>query len=526
MATVARPPSKPSVYSAVDCATDQTVGASDASSRRRYRCAVCQAPVVLRAGGQRANHFAHAAGQADPDCTAYFGGHFIFTGRRTPSRGPRDAGGSVDSTRLYFDETLSGPELGLWLPSAAANDTWTGTVEVRATGTTKRLSMAHLLSGCMVTFPLVDGQWNVSVGGDVSDDYRSRLDVGPGSLESGLNLFDAMQSPSPRLGPSAPVRLGEAVWVVTRSASFGSVPKGGSIVCEERAPVGGWHVFFVQLPTDASPTLAATITEWLQRALRFKQARVWIEAPWASAMTPRGVPVLPLQTHGVELRADQAVDLQIRDSESGATMFEALGCLGTVWESPVEGRFTIFANDLAFLTFELRHDLVPPLPALGAEIDGEFAGDVFALQTRIDGLRARGVQKASVRLLWGSAAVGQLLQVDGRQISLSADSRFVDIPMVPGTDLRADRLGAVCWPALEPSRRSAFGYLRGLESLRERARWLLSVSQASTVGEIQMPQISDLLAADTDFGQLRNVAWPIELAAHVQALARDLQDYS
>ena len=159
----------------------------------------------------------------------------------------------------------------------------------------------HLLNGQRVDFQLSDGQWLIKTNGDVSRDYESRLDLGMTCLESSLNIFDAMHSPAPRVGPTRAVRLGDSLWVITRQTTFNWNKPDAKVRIERCASAGGWYVEYVQLPRMASPQLVAELAGWLQRPIRPARACVFVASPWPSAYTSTGVAVYPMIAGGFEI---------------------------------------------------------------------------------------------------------------------------------------------------------------------------------------------------------------------------------
>jgi Competence protein CoiA-like family len=205
------------VDTATDAATDRLVLAESATRRRRYLCRRCHAEVILKSGMKNAAHFAHAKGEAAPDCEDYFPSAFVYRGRRSTWETLETTERPADSLDLYIEVLATGPRLLLWVPPVENEVAWGGVLQITTQRLTRSLTARHLQRGQFVSFDLVDSTWTVSIDGDVPEDYLSRIDVGPGSLETELNLFDATHSPGRKLGAAAAVRLGDAVWLVTRN---------------------------------------------------------------------------------------------------------------------------------------------------------------------------------------------------------------------------------------------------------------------------------------------------------------------
>jgi hypothetical protein len=405
------------VDKALDAATDAITAAVAASPNRRYRCERCQASVILKgvANKQVRIHFAHAKGEADPDCEDYFPRLIPFTGRRSGASDGNEQLRADTSTDLYFDLDASGPTLYVWLPKSRETKSWTGAIGLEAHRVSRRLTSQHLRDGQLISFPLADGQWRISTIGQVSEDYESRLVLGANSLESGLNIFDATHSPGRRVGPSTPLRLGNAVWVVTRHQSFPAGGVGTGALPEIRASRGGWHVFYIMLPDAASTAEASGLAKWLQRSIRPAQAKVWIKAPWATGYTPEGIPVLPLLPAGLQIEADRVLDIEIREQSTQRLSARAEQTRTLRWDDPNPGRWVIVVNEQPFSMFDLL--LEPPVagPAVAAITADGKSLDLFAAQNIIGADESSGTQQFR-SITWSAESIAPVISLDRRTV--------------------------------------------------------------------------------------------------------------
>jgi hypothetical protein len=458
------------VDNALDCATDVLTAAAVASTKRSYRCGRCQASVILKGGPDTSmrRHFAHAQGQADPDCDDYFPSVVVFTGRRVPRNKEAAERDESSRSRIYFVMEPIGPKIHLSLPSSPPNDEWTGSVEVTAHRTERRLFKRHLNNGSSVVFPLSDGQWSISISGFVSEDYISRIAVGPGSLESRLNLFDATRSLGRQIGPSQPLRLGDAVWIVTRDGAFADL-RPHSLSVGERHGAGAWEVLYVQLPDEASSDVAAEISQWLQRPIRNRQARLWIEAPWPMATRDDGVPILPRSDEGVTLQADQALDIEIR-SLDGQLAHSVEQSQELRWHNPKEGSWVIFANGKRFGQFETTDEVLESVAALRVVADNGVAFDLFQYQDLINQHAAAGDDSDRLQLAWSDGSIGRLIHIDNAPL-LDPDALGVVVSKNASTTIHAGNLGSLCC-LVELTQAERESDHRISPDLLERAQWL------------------------------------------------------
>lgn len=504
-----------------DRATDQRVRARDALTSRRYRCGVCNAPVHLRVGNDRRPHFAHASGEADPTCHEYFPSSVAYTGRRML---PLHANRNVDSGEsedLLFAITESGPRLFVSLPPAHGTGIWTGSVDIDAYRVSRRMTRQHLEKGQMVDFELWDGQWTVKTNGGVSADYESRLDLGTNCLESALNVFDAMHSPAPRVGPTRAVRLGDSLWVITRQASFTWDKPDSKIRVDRCSTMGGWHVEYVEIPRKAAPELVARMSRWLQRPIRPARACVFVASPWPSAYTPAGIAIYPLTGQVLEIESDQSADLELRDSH-GQVEKKAQHTKTLCWDRPIAGLWTVAVNGDAFFSFEICASPPALAPLITVTLEGGATRDLFQAQVELDRCVDSVAPRAVIR--WAHPSLSNRISFNGSPID-DPKQHSIDIPA--GTcdaTLSACNFGALRWPARpQPVERTPN---EDVAVIYARARWVLSRAlPLGSASGITM-RVPSKWRWDAVVGALQHRRWPIGLQAQLQVLQQALRGRS
>ncbi len=513
------------MQTAIDCATDEKVAANFALRGRRYRCERCFAPVGLRDGAQNSVHFAHAIGKADPDCEDYFGGTYAFTGRRHQAGVNEKKTNGLDATELFFELAASGPMLSLWFPATNSGIKWMGHIDVTSASANRRLSYQHLENGHLVTFALADGQWNISADGEVSIDYLARLDLGPASLESGINLFDATRSPGKQLGPAVRIRLGESVWVITRNPEFQARVPSAKVTCERRALVGGWIVLLVELPRECDSDLIPQLRDWLQRPISLPRARVWIERPFPIRVTSHSSLVFSEDTKLIVLRTDQPVDLEIVETQTLRCMLHMRNTSYAEWKNVLPGCWTVRANGSDFLQFEICREHRDRPPVFAIMCDEKAVPNLFALQEHIVDLVSRNSRSATLRLQWSAPAVGELLRLNGEKIEVPSDVFSTEVTLVPGTEITAANLGVARWQATARSPARQVVSDKIIHRLRARARWLLSISCIRNATSELITRVPNSLSNDDVFRRLITAAWEPKFSPHVRALTKELEEF-
>lgn len=503
--------------SALDCATDVLTDASVASIRRGYRCVRCQAPVIIKGGPDMMmrRHFAHAQGQADPDCDYYFPSVILFTGRRAP---PSKEDAEVDDSsrsHIYFAMEPTGPKIYLTLPPSAPDDDWAGSVDVVAHRIERRLFKRHLANGASISFPLSDAQWSISVSGSVSADYISRIAVGPGSLESRLNLFDATRTLGRQIGPSQPLRLGDAVWVVTRDTAFADLcPQ--SISIRERERAGAWEILYVELPDEASSDVASDTSRWLQRSIRNRRARLWIETPWPIAIRDDGVPILPRLDARITLQSDQALDIEIRSS-GGRLASSVEQSTELQWRCPLPGLWIIFVNGKQFGQFETTDEQIESAPALRVIADNGSIFDSFQFQSLIDQHDGIWEDSDGLRLAWSDASIGRLVRINNSAVT-DPDLLSVHVPKSASSSVRAGNLASLDW-LVEPTRLEGPTHQHPSRDLLYRAQWLTGMMH---LFRLETPATAVRLNFRTTvthpiLERLQGTFWPLWLQPQIEA---------
>jgi hypothetical protein len=504
-----------------DGATDQLVNAVAALRSRGYRCAVCNAPVHLRAGSDRRAHFAHVSGKADPECEEYFPSEAPYTGRR-PLGGAQehDGGEGLQRVELFFDLTEAGPILSVSMPPSAGTGSWTGSIDLEAHRVSRRFTNQHLLTGQRVNFELLDGQWLIRANGEVSLDYESRLDLGVSCLESSLNIFDAMHSPAPRMGPTRAARLGEALWVITRQTTINWDTPDASVGLERCASVGGWFVEYVQLPRTASPQAVAQLARWLQRPIRPARACVYVASPWPSAYTSAGVAVYPMIAGGLEIRSDQNADMQLID-EHGQVTAEAPYSDVLRWAKPIAGVWTVVVNNDPFLTFVIADQ--PPVagPAIVARVDGGLEQNLFDAQAQLE--RDGQSSPPHTVIEWKSPGIAHCMRINGTPLD-DPETGILEIPAGAwGTTLTAGNFGTLRWA--ERSMTTAPARSADLRAIYDRARWVLSKALPFESTSGISIRVAKEWRSDFILGALRHRRWSVEFQPHLQLLLRAMDGH-
>ena len=510
--------------SATDSATDQIIPAASASHKRRYRCPRCHAKVMLRVGLLRVPHFAHVAGEADPDCENFFSTINPYHGKRSWREQTETGRERLSSCTLFFDQEVTGPTLYLWLPPTRRGPAWTGAITFVTGRITRRFTAAHLIRGQRIAFPLTDGQWSLSVEGDIPEDYLSQLDIGPRSLEAGLNLFAADQSPAIQLGPSHPIRLRDSIWVITRNEAFDRDSRALLVTIERRSDSGGWHVFLVTLPTSATREAVHALTQYLQRPVGLPRAKVWIERPWAVSLSPEGLPIFPISRDGLEVTSDAPFDIEIRSHENDMAVERFPYSTRGTWSTPREGTWGVFANDAWFLDFVVSNE--PPIsqPAITGSIGARPFVNLFELQGQLDELADARRDSASVELRWSSDALASLIRINDVALDIPPLQNEVAVTLFPGDHLRAGNLGCIYWPRDTLANSLNPAVIGPADSLRITARWLISVrSRVRNHADLAI-SVPAALRKYPEFAGLVGVTWATRYVAHVRALERHLRN--
>jgi hypothetical protein len=458
------------------------------------------------------------SGKADPECEEYFPSEAPYTGRR-PLGGQQehDDGEGLQGVELFFDLTEAGPVLSVSMPPSAGTGSWTGSIDIEAHRVSRRFTNQHLLTGQRVNFQLLDGQWLIRTNGEVSLDYESRLDLGVSCLESSLNIFDAMHSPAPRMGPTRAARLGDSLWVITRQTTFNWDKPDANVGVERCASVGGWFVEYVHLPRTASPQAVAQLARWLQRPIRPARACVYVATPWPSAYTSAGVAVYPMIAGGLEIRSDQNADMQLID-EHGKVAAEAPYSDVLCWAKPIAGVWTVIVNNDPFLTFAVAHEAPPAGPAIVARVDAGPEQNLFEAQAQLE----TDGQSSPPRIVieWKSPGIARCMNLNGAPLA-EPEIGLLEIPAGSwGTTLTAANFGTLRWPdrakEIAPARNG------DLRALYDRARWVLSKALpfGSTSGV--SIRVAKEWHSDVILGALRHRRWPVEFQPHLQLLLHSM----
>jgi hypothetical protein len=467
---------------------------------------------------KNAAHFAHAKGEAAPDCEDYFPSAFVYRGRRSTWETLETTERPADSLDLYIEVLATGPRLLLWVPPVENEVAWGGVLQITTQRLTRSLTARHLQRGQFVSFDLVDSTWTVSIDGDVPEDYLSRIDVGPGSLETELNLFDATHSPGRKLGAAAAVRLGDAVWLVTRNPPTPTATANSPATWKRVFEGAGWSLFYVELPREATPAEVTSLSRELQRRIRPSRARVWIERPWPVAFRDGNIPIIVDPGEGIEICADSPVDIGLRGSDGQVHRPTAEQSTTLTATNLSRGRWDVLINGVSFLRFEIVADETRTTASLKARVNGGPPLELARAQQAIERILSTEGSVASIALLWEHEAVGALVRIDGASLSVER----LSAAFTRGSGLiTVDNLGTLKWknagaPAShQPVRADVLRRVRG------RARWLLTIAlthRSPTAVKIALPAplLDDPLVA-----KLNGLSLPPAFTPHVNALARD-----
>jgi hypothetical protein len=381
----------------------------------------------------------------------------------------------------------------------------------------------------MVGFALSDGQWNISVVGEVSADYVSRVQIGPGSLESSLNLFDATHTPGRRIGPSQPIRLGDSLWAITRDAGF---LQQGSLTparVQTQATAGGWQVYHVDVPDTVSPDDAIGLSRLLQRPIRHSQVRVWLESPWPIALREDGTVILPIVESGLSIKADRLIDVEIRGTD-GEQVRTSDQVTALSWDEPRPGVWVVFVNEHRFMQFEIAEYDEPTAiaPAIGLILADGTVHSLFAAQAFIDRNDQVWSALEIARMIWTDDSLARLIRINGLplQDALCTTNEF-RLSTSELTAITAGNFGRLRWGPVEQARSPCVKPAYPKHVVR-RAIWLLSVAGSvnqSSDETNQIPLRFALKASHPVIDRLKNTWWPRWMQPHLEQFRAELEAF-
>ena len=503
---------------ATDATTDSFVHATNALAWRRFRCPRCHADVILKAGASNVAHFAHAKGEADPACENYFSSVYKFTGSQSRFSVSNLDNSTRDIADLFFEVGVSGTRLLMWLPAAGEASNWPGTLQVEAYQVTRRLTCQHLMKGQFVPFELFDGQWQVAVEGDVPESYLANLSIGTGSLGSGLNVFDASRTPGRRLGPSAPIRLGDSYWLIVRSTANLALQSSGLATWEEVPSTGGWTVYYITTPADDSAAVLDRLSSFFQRPVAPARVRVWIERPWPIMMRDGYLPVLEASPLGMEIRADRPVDMEVRPIAGGQSRIVAKQTLCARWQNMELGQWEIRINGQRYSNFEVAEGGTRHRALIIAQFDNLAPVDLIGAQHQLERLANSNTSPKQIHIRWDNTAITSLLRVNGLPVRQNLSTMSFVLAAEPALEIDAENLGRFTWsnPVEEQIphiKEFIFDY-----AAAARAKWLLSVARhRNGPGSIRII-VPDKLRMDPTFRRLHGLWLPAKYAPHINVL--------
>jgi predicted RNA-binding Zn-ribbon protein involved in translation (DUF1610 family) len=503
--------------SAIDSATGEEVLPERSARRRPYNCPNCGKRVILRYGESR-KYFAHATGVGDEECELYVSARIPYTGRRYIRVPSPESGAFLRSDHLAFGIGLLEPQLALFLPPTD-DEEWTGSLRFTADRLSRTYRFQHLAQGQRCRFPLMDGKWMVVPENEVSEAYLDRIEIGPQMLAEGQNLFDASRDFGKQILPGEPVFAGDALWWLSRSSV--SMPPNllDFVTLTQETIVKEWFIYRVTV----SQTLVAgkdrdALASWLQRPVRPRRARVWIEEPWAWGHSALGVPIFDITDGAISIRSEQQADIAVRSVDTGELAVSADMATELGWIDVREGDWELLANGAVQEIFRVSGSLRPVTSNVVAEVDGGSAVDFVHLQAALNDVAKNRKTVCQIDLSWGEESVGDLVELNGKRL-LPGNLCATSISLQPGSTLSIDKIGAVSWPPLVEN----VALFSNLRPLRQRAAWLLSVAEKANPRAQERIRVPRQWQQDPLLRQLMGLAWPDRLAAQVRTLQRLLE---
>lgn len=506
------------MLSAIDSATGEEVPATREASRRTYSCPNCGKRAQLRSGPSRV-YFAHANGVANEECELYRAPKIEYTGRRYVRAAPSESKSFIRSDHLEFGVGPSGPEIGLFLPAVDPDEEWPGYLQICAERVSRTFRYAHLQQGRALKFPLARGTWTITPNGEVAEAYLDRIDVGPQSLAEGQNLFDASRDFGKQVLPGESVYAGDSLWWVTRNEVFLPPTLAGLASIKEFINDSDWLAYRIELQSGL--TLAwqrEALGTWLQRPVRPKRTRVWIEEPTMWGHSALGIPIFDIGAGELSIQSDQAVDIAVRSVDTGMVIAAGHMVSHLTWDDIETGHWELVVNGVVRELFLVSPVEVSPSNVL-ASIDGSAPIDFSGVQAELEKRPAGSSASCSVELTWGESAVADLMRLNGQRLS-TQDQQSVCVLLTAGSTFSIDKLGEAKMAPL-PHQASLHG--PDLRLLRQHAAWLLGVTASASSGARERIRIPPKWQADTVIRQLIERVWPVDLAPQVRQLQRLLE---
>lgn len=503
------------MFLATDTVTDLLVAAEVASRSRIYRCPICNARVRLKVR-QQTSYFAHFQGEALPECENYFPPPIRYL-RRPPHPFAGDsANRGIRESYLAFSMAEDGPHLGLWLPPPIALG-WSGSVLIEAHETSRKLSIGDLVKGRRIDFPLVNGQWNVTTEGVVDESYLTQLSLGRQSLEFAGTLFNASTSICRQILPGEGVVYGDSVYWVGREQLEPNVLGARLCNISQLAHSNGWYVHLVEIPLAIhSSEDYLELSQWLERRIKPKRPRTWINSPWPRRTSESGCSEYYVGDGPLVIRADRPVDLSIEEMRSSRVLFQSNEAERVEWCPPGPGAFEILIDDVVAETIWVVD--VPPRfgRSVSIALSENEPMDFAYAQHEVEALIDAGVGKVQASLDWGSPELAGIIKLRHPLMRVGL-SKGVDVELGPGITIDFGNLGLLRWPATEPVPVS-----RENPKQEAQARWLLSVADRVFNPRGERLLIDGRFLGDSLVHHLLHCSWTRVFAPQVRIFSRKL----
>lgn len=507
---------------AYDIATGELTLASNAKARRAYKCPQCLQRVIVKEPrlSNRMRHFAHYIGVGSPSCEFYFPPNYRYSGRAA-KRVYRAETDRLQSDHLELTIASHGPNLALCLPPAGQKE-WVGSLQFSAHRISRRLNWRAVQHGQRIEFPLFDGRWSLIPEGAISTEYLENVQLGVQSLEAGTNLFYVERSLGRRVLPAESISCGESIRWLSRQIFHLPLELRDVIhvTCEYQA--NGWTLNRLAIPSELTSEQTRVLTEWLQRRVIARRARVWIETPWANGYTPQGMPIYPPNVQ-LTLLADQPMDMQVRTMHAAGVLAKIEGGSRLVFVVPDEDTIEIIVNDYHYEFLQIG-SAPKPINALVQIADAEIA-DISDAQRLLNSVISTGRDRCPVLVSVGYPEVFELVKAHGQKIEY--DEHALRMDFAPGYSLRIDKLGELHWPtpAIQIEPMSSPTTCNSLtKALREKILWLSSVSTQTRNSSNIRIQLPKALAQDPAFASLSKLSWSVQWTPHIRQFQRDLEN--
>jgi len=420
---------------------------------------------------------------------------------------------------MTFGMGPRGPQLALFLPPADG-DEWSGVLRVTALRLSQTIRFQHLAKGQRFVFALADGQWAVTPEGDVSERYLERIHVGPQMLAEEQNLFDASQDFGRQILPGEPLTAGDVVWWISRNEVTVPARLRDLVSLSREADAKAWFVCRITL----APILDAgrdrdAVAGWLQRPIRPKRARVWIEEPWPTGRSALGVPIFNPIDGAILIQSDQNADIALRSVYTGELVLRREMVQEARWADVRPGYWELLVNGYVHELLQVSADEMPTPANIVVQVNGASAIDFTCAQVALSNAFEGGGSSCQLDLAWREDSIGDLIFLNGKRLQ-SHDICSMSISVRPGYDLVIGNLGAASWAARNQEDRP----LSQIDAdMRSRAVWLLSVASSRRSFGGHRVRVPVPRQHDPILRRLMSASWSNRFAAQVRALQRLLE---